>query len=69
MTLQELQNSKAEMLRAPDICPDIIPCIPETLTRIAKQSPDSLPFPVLVMGRYVYFPRVAFLKWIEGNRP
>lgn len=69
MTLQQIHESKKEMLRASDICPEIFPCNPETLTRIAKQSSDSLPFPVLILGRFVYIPRIAFLNWMEGKKP
>lgn len=67
MTLQEIKASKKEMLRPADICPSVIPCTAETLLHKAKKAPETLPFPVLVMERYVFIPRIALLNFLEGK--
>ena len=67
MTIQEIRASKKEMLRPADICPSVIPVTPETFLHKAKKAPETLPFPVFVMGRYVYIPRIALLNFFEGK--
>ncbi len=66
MTFEELKSSGKEFVVAADIA-KIIGIDPYALILTAREAPEKLGFPCLVVGRRVRFPRRAFIKWVEGE--
>lgn len=67
MTFSELKNCDKEFVNSADIA-KIIGIDPYALTLTARENPEKLGFPCMVVGRRVRFPRRAFIKWVEGDR-
>lgn len=66
MTLEELRNDKSEFIFASHICPDIIPCNPNSFRREVRKNPDKIPFPVLIIGVKLYIGRRGFLAFLDA---
>lgn len=66
MTLQEIQLSDKAMLIPADVC-EVLGCKPYSINVQAQEDPGKLGFPVAVIGTRVRIPRVAFLRWLEGE--
>lgn len=67
MTLEELKNDPREFVNSADIA-KIVRVDPYALTLTARENPEKLGFPCMVVGKRVRFPRRAFIKWVEGDR-
>lgn len=67
MTLDEIRNSTKEVLTPADIA-DVLNADPQDIRVAARQRPDLLGFNVAVIGTRVKVPRLAFIKWMEGER-
>ena len=66
MTLDELKASDKVMLTPADVAP-ILGCDPQDIRVQARQHPELLGFNVAVVGTRVKVPRVAFIRWVEGE--
>lgn len=66
MTLEEIRASTKEVLTPGDVAP-VMRCDPQSIRVWARQRPDLLGFPVVVMGSRVKIPRLAFLRYMEGD--
>ena len=64
MTLEDIENSPKEFLRASDIAP-FLKSDTSTIIYCAKNKPDLLGFPVIVLGRTVRIPRRAFVHFCK----
>ncbi len=67
MTLDEIRNSTKEVLTPADIAP-VLGADPQDIRLQAKRNPERLGFNVAVIGTRVKVPRMAFLRWMEGER-
>lgn len=65
-TLEDLQKSKCELL-LPEIVAEVLGTSAKTLIKTAKNTPDSLGFPVIKIGKRVRFPRRAFIDFMLGT--
>lgn len=65
MTLEELKNTEAATVNIADIA-EILGCTPQTIRVAARQRPDLLGFPIIIMGSRVRIPRIPFIQFIEG---
>ena len=45
----------------------VLRCDPNSLRRAARDSPERLGFPVIVMGHSVRIPRIPFINFITGG--
>lgn len=67
MTIDEIKNSKKDMLTAADVA-GVVGCDPYNIVLQARQDVsthcNSLGFPVIVIGNRVKIPRRAFLEFI-----
>ena len=63
--LQKLRETDKPFLTATEIAP-LLECDPAKLRGQAQRDPSKLPFPTIVIGQHVKFPRLAFLDFIEG---
>ncbi len=66
ITLDEVKAMDREML-TPKIVGAVIGCDPYNITLMARQRPEMLKFPFLVMGNRTKIPRLAFIAWMEGK--
>lgn len=63
MTLNEIKNTDKPMLLASDVAP-VLGCDPHSIRIQARQAPDLLGFPVVVIGNRTLIPRRPFLAYI-----
>lgn len=66
MTISEIRASDKPFLMATDVC-EMLGCDAHSLRIAAHQAPEKLGFNVSVMGTRVRIPRVAFLRWYDGE--
>ena len=67
MTLDEIRNSTKEVLTPAEVAP-MLGCDPQDIRVAAKQHPERLGFNVAVIGTRVKVPRLAFIRWMEGQQ-
>lgn len=67
MTLNDLRDIDREYLIPREIAP-ILGCDPQDIRVAAKQAPERLGFNVAVIGTRVRIPRLAFIRWMEGQQ-
>lgn len=65
-TLEDIEDLDSEMLTAQQIAP-ILCANPETIRLQARERPELLGFPVIVMGNRVKIPRQPFLSFMRGT--
>lgn len=66
MTLEQIRQSAKAVLIPTDIA-RVLGCAPQSIRDQARNRPDLLGFPVTVVRRRTYIPRVAFLRYIDGE--
>lgn len=67
MTLSEIRSSDKTMLLASDVAP-VLGCDPHSIRLQAREYPESLGFPVVVIGNRTLIPRKPFLAYLgEGE--
>ena len=64
MTIQEMRESKKPYLTPNDVAP-VLRCKPYTLNVTVKCG-GNLPFPWLMLGTRLKFPRAAFLAYVDA---
>ena len=67
MTLAEIKGSDKTMLLASDVAP-VLGCDPHSIRIQAREYPEQLGFPVVVIGNRTLIPRKPFLAYLgEGE--
>lgn len=67
MTLAEIKASDKVMLLPKDVAP-VLGCDPHSIRIQAHEYPESLGFPVVLLGNRTLIPRKPFLKFLgEGE--
>ena len=66
MTVDEIRASNKDMLTPSDVAP-VLGCHPFALNTQAKADPAKLGFPVSLVGTRLKIPRLAFLRWFDGE--
>lgn len=67
MTLAEIRASDKVMLLAKDVAP-VLGCDPHSIRIQAREYPEQLGFPVVVIGNRTLIPRKPFLAYLgEGE--
>ena len=66
MTLREIREETKEMLTPQDIA-DVLGSDPATIRETAKQHPERIGFNYCFIGTRMKIPRVAFIKWMDGE--
>lgn len=70
MTLEEIRNSTKPLLTPRDVASAL--GLDEQGIRVqAHNNPDALGFPIMITGRSgraVRIPRIAFIRWMEGEK-
>lgn len=68
MTLDDIKSMEKEII-TPAIAADVLGCDPHSIRVVAHTEPDSLGFPVIVMGTRTKIPRRAFIQFMESGGP
>lgn len=66
MTLEDLEALPDEVLTCKQVAP-ILKADPYTIHLQAMDAPYMLGFPVIVAGRRVKIPRLAFISYMKGE--
>jgi len=66
MTVDEIRASNKDMLTPSDVAP-VLGCHPFAINTQAKVDPSKLGFPVSLVGTRLKIPRLAFLRWFDGE--
>lgn len=64
-TLDEIRASGRDVLTPADVAP-VLGCDPHYIRVAARQCPERLGFPVVLIGNRTKIPRSAFIKFMEG---
>lgn len=67
MTLEDLKHSTKNII-TPAEAAQIIGCNPQYIRLQARNRPELLGFPVVVIGCHTKIPRLPFIKFVEGER-
>lgn len=68
MTLNEIKSSGAVMLKPADVAP-VLGVDPHSIRLQAREYPEFLGFPVIVIGNKTLIPRKGFLKFLGEEVP
>lgn len=63
MTIKEMLESTEAVLRPVDIAP-VLRCDPQYIRITARERPEALGFPTVVIGTRTKIPRVPFLRYL-----
>ena len=67
VTIREIEKLEREYLTADEVA-TVLCCRPHAIRVTAHQQPELLGFPVSVIGSRVKIPRIAFLRFMRGER-
>ncbi len=68
MTLNDIRRMDREAL-TPETVAKVLNCDPHWIRLAARQRPEWLGFPVIVIGSRTKIPREAFIRFMEGRAP
>ena len=66
MTLDDLKRLDREYLTQAQVA-DVLGCDAQDVRVAARKCPERLGFNVAVIGTRVKVPRLAFIRWMEGD--
>lgn len=66
MTLDEIKASDKTVLTPSEIA-EVLKADAQDIRLMAKRNPERLGFNVSVIGTRVKVPRLAFIRWMEGQ--
>lgn len=66
MTIEDIKKMDKEILTPADIAP-VLGCDANTIRTQAEIDIKQLGFPAAKLGSRVKIPRLAFIKWYEGD--
>jgi len=66
MTLQDLKDMTKAVI-TPAEAAQVIGCDPQYIRVAAEKSPHLLKFPTFRIGRNTKIPRIAFIRYMEGQ--
>ena len=67
MTLDEIKRSDKAVLTPGDIA-EVLGSDQQTIRVQARTAPEKLGFNVVVVGSRTKVPRLAFIRWMEGDK-
>lgn len=66
MTISEIKHSDKAVLVPAEIA-EVLGSNPQSIRLMARERPELLGFPVIVVGTRVKIPRKPFIQYIEGK--
>lgn len=67
MTLEEIEGLSVEVLTCTQVGP-VLRASPATIHEQARERPELLGFPVIVIGSRVRIPKRAFIEFMKGKK-
>lgn len=67
LTLEDIEKIQREYLIPKEVA-QVIGCYPYGITLAARNDPESLGFPVIIIGRRTKIPKQAFLNYMRGEQ-
>lgn len=65
-SLEEIRDMDKNFLTPAEVC-GVLNCDPQTIRVAARQQPDLLGFPVVVIKSRTKIPRIPFLRFMGEN--
>lgn len=66
MTLNDIKTMEADVI-TPAVAAQVLKCDPNWIRVAARQDKTMLCFPVILIGHRVKIPRLAFIRYMEGQ--
>lgn len=66
MTLKEIKNLEKDYLTCNEVA-EVLRCNKQSLHHQAENNPEKLGFPVIQIGTRIKFPRLPFIRFMEGE--
>lgn len=66
MTLQDIKQMDKDVI-TPAEAAQVVGCDPQLIRLEARERPENLGFPVIIVKSRIKIPRVAFIRYMEGN--
>ena len=66
MTLQDIKQMDKDVI-TPAEAAQVVGCDPQLIRLEARERPENLGFPVIIVKSRIKSPRVAFIRYMEGN--
>lgn len=66
MTLQDIKQMEKDVI-TPAEAAQVVGCDPQLIRLEARERPENLGFPVIIVRSRIKIPRVAFIRYMEGN--
>lgn len=65
MTIEDIKEMDSAII-TPAVAASVIGCDPQLIRLQARERPELLGFPVVVVGTRTKIPRLPFIKYMEG---
>ena len=66
LTLQDIKQMEKDII-TPAEAAQVVGCDPQLIRLEARERPENLGFPVIIVRNRTKIPRVAFIKYMEGD--
>lgn len=66
MTLQDIKQMDKDVI-TPAEAAQVVGCDPQLIRLEARERPENLGFPVIIVRSRIKIPRMAFIKYMEGD--
>ena len=66
LTLQDIKQMDKDVI-TPAEAAQVVGCDPQLIRLEARERPENLGFPVIIVRSRIKIPRIAFIKYMEGD--
>lgn len=66
LTLQDIKQMEKDVI-TPAEAAQVVGCDPQLIRLEAREKPENLGFPVIIVRSRIKIPRMAFIKYMEGD--
>ena len=66
MTLKDIKQMDKDII-TPAEAAQVVGCDPQLIRLEARERPENLGFPVIIVRSRIKIPRMAFIKYMEGD--
>ena len=68
LTLKDIKQMDKDII-TPAEAAQVVGCDPQWIRLAAREKPEQLGFPVIIVRSRIKIPRMAFIKYMEGDLP
>lgn len=66
LTLKDIKQMEKDVI-TPAEAAQVVGCDPQLIRLEAREKPENLGFPVIIVRSRIKIPRMAFIKYMEGD--